>query len=153
MFLVETWLIEARLVGVLRKLKQKNNHYMWSDNRGGDLMLHWREDVDMIVVGSSLNHINALINDGQDNSWRFSSFYGTPEMHKHQESWDLLRSLNRNFALPWLCVGDFNEILKSHEKGGGRLRPFKQMQDFRAVVDECGLIDLGFLGNKFTWWK
>lgn len=27
------------------------------------------------------------------------------------------------------------------------------MQDFRDVVDECGLINLGFVGNKFTWWK
>ena len=34
---------------------------------------------------------------------------------------------------------------------GGRLRPFKQMQDFRDVLDKCGFRDLGFLGGKFTW--
>lgn len=27
------------------------------------------------------------------------------------------------------------------------------MQLFRDVVDECGFIDLGFLGNHFTWQK
>ena len=27
------------------------------------------------------------------------------------------------------------------------------MQDFRDVLDEFGFIDLGFVGNKFTWYK
>ena len=61
-------------------------------------------------------------------------------------------SLNQLFDLPWLCVGDFNEILKAHKKMGGKLRPSKQMQDFQDVV-ECGFVNLGFVGNKFTWCK
>lgn len=55
--------------------------------------------------------------------------------------------------MPWLCGGDFNEILKTHEKNGGRLRPYGQMESFREVLDECNLFDLGFVGNKFTWSK
>ena len=27
------------------------------------------------------------------------------------------------------------------------------MQKFREALDECGLFDLGFVGNKFTWFK
>nr|XP_023920446.1 uncharacterized protein LOC112031976 [Quercus suber] len=50
-------------------------------------------------------------------------------------------------------IGDFNELLKSHKKLGGRLRPYGQMQKFREALDECGLFDLGFVGNKFTWYK
>ena len=53
--------------------------------------------------------------------------------------------------MPWLYVGDFNEITRAHEKLGGRLRSSKQMEDFRDVLDECGFQDLGFSGNKFTW--
>ena len=69
------------------------------------------------------------------------------------ESWNLLRELNNRFSVPWLCGGDFNELLKSHEKSGGHLRPYGQMQKFREALDECGLFDLGFVGNKFTWFK
>ena len=76
-----------------------------------------------------------------------------PETHLRTESWDLLRSLHKKFAIPWICSGDFNEPLKSHEKLGGRLRPYGQMEKFREVLDECGLFDLGNAGNKFTWSK
>ena len=52
-----------------------------------------------------------------------------------------------------MCAGDFNEIAKSHEKYGGHLRLTKQMQDFQDIVDECSVMDLGFVGTKFTWYK
>uniref|UniRef100_A0A7N2LQP6 Endonuclease/exonuclease/phosphatase domain-containing protein n=1 Tax=Quercus lobata TaxID=97700 RepID=A0A7N2LQP6_QUELO len=47
-------------------------------------------------------------------------------------------------SLPWLCVGDFNEVTKQSEKSGGRLRPRAQMQLFREVLDECSFMDLCF---------
>ena len=36
--------------------------------------------------------------------------------------------------LPWLCFGDFNEIVSVEEKLGGALRLQKQMDDFREVI-------------------
>ena len=52
--------------------------------------------------------------------------------------------------MPWLCASDFNEIAKTYEKMGGRLRPNVQIKNFRDVLDECGLMDLDFVGYKFT---
>jgi hypothetical protein len=37
------------------------------------------------------------------------------------------------------------------EKVGGALRTNGQMEDFRRVVQECNLGDLGYVGSKFTW--
>ena len=36
---------------------------------------------------------------------------------------------------------------------GGALRSHNQMQLFRDIIDECGFMDLGFIGPKFTWCK
>ena len=55
--------------------------------------------------------------------------------------------------LPWLCMGDFNEITRQSEKLGGSIRSQAQMQLFRDVIDECGFMDLGFTGSQFTWKK
>jgi len=79
-----------------------------------------------------------------------------PETGRKHETWDLLRTLHRKFSLPWLVAGDFNEILLSHEKLGGALRSESAMRDFREVVDDCGFMDLGYIGEKIylarqTW--
>lgn len=84
---------------------------------------------------------------------RFTGFYGEPITHKRFESWDLLRRLNRQFGLPWLCSGDFNEILRGSEKIGGSNRSHTQMQLFRDTIDECGFLDMGYKGHPFTWKK
>ena len=63
----------------------------------------------------------------------------------------MLRHLASQFNLPWVCIGNFNEIAKVEEKSRGAIRPDKQMQDFRDCQDFCGLKDLGFIGLPFTW--
>ena len=55
------------------------------------------------------------------------------------------------FDLPWLCSGDFNEILFGCEKEGGPLRAESSMQKFRLALEDCDLHDLGFIGDPFTW--
>ncbi|XP_073367527.1 uncharacterized protein [Aegilops tauschii subsp. strangulata] len=47
--------------------------------------------------------------------------------------------------------GDFNEIMCGHEKKGGPPRNLKHMESFRIALADCGLRDLGFKGDKFTW--
>ena len=55
--------------------------------------------------------------------------------------------------MSWLCAGDFNEIFQAHEILRGCLRLSRQMEDFRAVLDDYGFQDLGYIGNKFTWYN
>jgi hypothetical protein len=53
--------------------------------------------------------------------------------------------------LPWVMVGDFNEILYSHEKEGGSVRSQRCMQAFRDTLVDCNLEDMGYSGDIFTW--
>ncbi|XP_050290252.1 uncharacterized protein LOC126728482 [Quercus robur] len=69
------------------------------------------------------------------------------------ESWNLLQELNSRMTLPWLCLGDFNEITRQSEKLGGSVRSHSQTQLFRDAIDECGFMNLGFTGSQFTWKK
>ena len=52
---------------------------------------------------------------------------------------------------PWCCIGDFNAILHSSEKQSRFPPPFKQMDEFRMTLESCNLVDLGFIGYKYTW--
>ncbi|KAL4653447.1 hypothetical protein ACB092_01G304100 [Castanea dentata] len=109
-FLDETWLVEARLAGIRDSLQFSHYYGVSKVNHGGGLTLFWKKDFMLRVVSSSLNHIDAVIFE----AWRFTGFYGALETHLRSVSWILLKTLHNQLALPWLCEGDFNELLKSH---------------------------------------
>ena len=69
MFVAETWLVEARLKVFLKNLNFGNMHVVSKVNQGGGLVLLWRVDIQLRVVSSSLNHVDAIINEGRDNTW------------------------------------------------------------------------------------
>lgn len=52
---------------------------------------------------------------------------------------------------PWLCCGDFNEVLDLREKVGGACKPMWQIENFRRVVEDCGLFQFCFSSFEFTW--
>ena len=84
------------------------------------------------VVSFSNMHIDDRIDDGsQGNAWRFTSFYGHPDINQINRSWDMLCLLYDHSPLPWLCVRDFNEILNDNEKMERAIRNVKQMENFR----------------------
>jgi hypothetical protein len=90
--------------------------------RSGGLALFWKEDFQVTIQNYSLRHINRVIfSEVFDCSWKFTGFYGHPEVHKRKESWNLLRHLAKLSPLSWLCMGDFNEIIDDAEKWGGRV--------------------------------
>lgn len=83
------------------------------------------------IKSYSRHHIDAVVTEEVSGfQWRITSFYGHPETHRQKESWNFLDALNRQFNLPWLCFGDFNEILSSKEKKGGALRSQNHIESF-----------------------
>ena len=79
MFLAETWLDEARLTNLRDKLGFGDTFGVSRVTRGGGLTLFWKKDVDLLMENSSQNYIDAVINKGKEESWRFTGFYGFPE--------------------------------------------------------------------------
>ena len=85
------------------------------------------EEIDLHVQNFILNHIDALIMDDPSNPWRSTGFYGWPEEQRKQDLWKLLKHLHSRCLAPWLCFGDFNEILQSEEKQGRLPKPLAPM--------------------------
>ncbi|KAL0454690.1 UNVERIFIED_CONTAM: hypothetical protein Slati_0808200 [Sesamum latifolium] len=62
-----------------------------------------------------------------------------------------MRQLSRQSQRPWLCMGDFNEILGKQEKQGVNLQAPWQISTFRECLSDCNLYDLGCRGSLYTW--
>jgi hypothetical protein len=65
--------------------------------------------------------------------------------------WDTIRNLQTQSDLPWLLIGDFNEVLWPEEHLSQHPRAVSQMEAFRETLFDCNLSDLGFSGMPFTY--
>lgn len=98
--------------------------YIQRQGKGRGLAMFWRKEVNLEIRSFSRHHINAMvIEEAYGFKWRLMSFYRHSETNRKKESWRFLDTLNRQFHLPWLYVGDFNEILSGEEKLRGASRP------------------------------
>ena len=88
-FLAKTWLDKARLLFLRDKLKFEGLLEFSREGRGGG-----------VAITYSLNHIDAIINKGKDDEWRFIGFYGEPDTRNHHISWATLRRLKTKYSLP-----------------------------------------------------
>ncbi|XP_030973776.1 uncharacterized protein LOC115993921 [Quercus lobata] len=150
-FLMEMKVDREVIERISRKMQNNKHFVVPRHNRGGGLALLWKDDFLLDVLTSSDNHIDGVVDQGMDDAWRFTSFFGDPEMASRENSSNMLRDLSQRLTLPWVCVDDFNEILRLEEEQGWLDRPERQMQGFRDALDYCGFKDLDFNGFPFTW--
>ncbi|XP_075650072.1 uncharacterized protein LOC142620611 [Castanea sativa] len=123
-----------------------------SQGRSGGLVLLWTREIGLEIKSFGSHHIDTIVTEANSNfKGKITSFYGHPQTHLRQNSWDLLAFLKNQFQLLWFCFGDFNEILCMEEKFDGASRPQSQMDSFRDVVNLCGFKDLGYYGMDYTW--
>ncbi|KAL8089279.1 hypothetical protein AgCh_038904 [Apium graveolens] len=98
-----------------------------------------------------LHHIDFEVENTQIGRWRYTGFYGCPERSRRRESWLKIKNLAARSNRPWCIVGDFNDLMHADEKRGGRAQPQYLLNGFVETISACQLIDLGFVGEKFTW--
>ncbi|GAA0149182.1 hypothetical protein LIER_08425 [Lithospermum erythrorhizon] len=142
---METKLRSSEWDSVKRKLKMPNALLVDGRGRKGGLGLLWPRDVSVEILSFYTHHIEACIKDGTNQPWRLVGFYGHHEVASRKHSWNLMRLLNGLSTLPTIFIGDFNEVLHRNEHvSQRRQRPTWQIERFRQVVRDCGLVDMGY---------
>ena len=71
-----------------------------------------------------------------------TSYYGFPERHKRGASWTLLCALAIGSSLPWVCIGDFSDLLSPSNKKGGVAHPDWLFRGFHGALTDCSLNEL-----------
>jgi hypothetical protein len=114
---METKLRQNKIERVRIKLGFPSMFVVESVGRSGGLALFWSSEVVMEIINFSRRHIYAkVLTAGRGLPWKLTSFYGHLEASKRHEAWSLLRFLASLTPSPWVCVGDFNELLDLSKK-------------------------------------
>jgi exonuclease III len=152
LFISETKMDKRRLEWVRCQIGMPNMLVKDCVGQSGGLVLFWRNGFNINLLGMpSRYHIDIEIREDDGFKWRFTGLYGEPKQAERDKTWRLLRTLKNHSSLPWLCAGDFNEILYDWEKEGGAPRSQSSLDKFRLALEDCELSDLGFKGDAFTW--
>ncbi|CAM8993770.1 unnamed protein product [Rhodiola kirilowii] len=131
------------------KLGFKGCFAVRSSGKAGGLAVLWSDDVEVELQSYSNQHIDIWIKG--DNEFFLTLLYGNPRSQDRHQGWELLRTLRREGEVAWVVVGDFNEVAFTWEAESRRERQAWQMNNFKRCLDDCGLTDLGYEGEMYTY--
>jgi exonuclease III len=81
----------------------------------------------------------------------FSYVYAPHLISERSDFWTRMSELGNSIGGAWLLMGDFNSILFSSENSGGSSFGSPSHLEFLDFVHSNALVDLSFVGNRFTW--
>ncbi|KAL9679841.1 hypothetical protein QQ045_017712 [Rhodiola kirilowii] len=84
--------------------------------RSGSLAMMWMDSIDVRLLSFSRNHIDVVVKEQKE--FRQTVFYGEPAVSNRMMGWSLLRRLGEDRGLPWVVVGNFNEVVCASEVQG-----------------------------------
>lgn len=126
--------------------------YVDPEGLSGGLALWWQCGVSVEVDSTTKNIMQTVVFDkAEGKCWAASFVYGCPSREGRGKVWQDLKDIGTFEKLPWLCIGDFNEVLTSQYKMGGNPPSPLRLLAFHDMLTTCGMEDLGFKGPRFTW--
>ncbi|XP_074347205.1 uncharacterized protein LOC141686039 [Apium graveolens] len=124
-----------------------------SQGHSGGVAFLWRNKEEASLRSLSKNHIDLDITIQGWQRFRLTGLYGEPDRAKRKKTWQLIRNLSTTSSLPWVLIGDMNNVLSQTDKKGGRMYPSWLIQGFKEVLEDCNLVDMELLGYPYlgTW--
>ena len=87
----------------------------------GGLWVLWKiDDVEVLPLSSTEQEIHANIKVRSFNfTWLISAIYASPRIVERRILWENLKTVAHLHNLPWLILGDFNEVCVGRINLGG----------------------------------
>lgn len=127
---------------------------MCSEVRGfaGGIAIGWKESLVKInLLIRDFQFLDLQLLDANAFEWFFSPVYASYNDDLRKELWIKLQSIADSRQSRWLAAGDFNDILSQEEKKGGAPINVRKCNLFRERINNCDLMDMGYVGSRFTW--
>ncbi|KAH0650293.1 hypothetical protein KY284_030205 [Solanum tuberosum] len=121
-------------------------------NCSAKIWLFWEEDWCGEVVKDSAQQLTMKISK-HNMEFLLTAVYARCDELERLELWEELEDIADGNNKPWLVGGDFNVIMNEDEKQGGLNFTQYEAMDFSQCINNCALIEMKYVGSKFTWWN
>lgn len=115
---------------------------LWNSNSVGLEILAYSDQLIHAILSLSLpGSVDVLL----------TAVYGSPDAKDRKGLWTSLREACSLHSLPWLTLGDFNQVLSADEKLSRSGINLHNCQLMLYCLRHCNFLDLESAGPKFTW--
>ncbi|KAL9661356.1 hypothetical protein QQ045_026180 [Rhodiola kirilowii] len=115
------------------------------------VMILWDDEVIKISQVDRDTHYICCTMMSEYGSFGAAFVYASNAAEHRALMWVELENKLRQGGGSWLCVGDFNCILKPGEKRNGKRVRDTELEDLRNFVTNCDLNDIDASEHIFTW--
>jgi hypothetical protein len=112
---VETQVHKVQAEGLSRTLGYDKAFAVSSVGRKGGIVIFWNNETNVEILPYSQYHIEVIITESGSEPWRLTCVYGEAQTHLRSKMWDMLKYIKSSYPHPWMCTGDFNEVLHQSE--------------------------------------
>ncbi|XP_057761101.1 uncharacterized protein LOC130981532 [Arachis stenosperma] len=118
----------------------------------GGIWICWnRPDINITTIENHSQYLHVKIQTQSEKEWFLTAVYASPQSQNRRELWPKILNIANQIMGDWLIAGDFNEIKDNSEKKGGATISNRDCNVFSGWINRWGLIDLGFIGSRYTW--
>ncbi|KAF7841821.1 reverse transcriptase [Senna tora] len=149
-FIAETLLSFDNASSLLHKWGFERSCGTSVEGKKGGTILAWKGSVQCQVLDISPHWIHAFVVDGAGIEFNLTCVYGPPHLSARPPFWQKLTSFSQETQLPWLLLGDFNQVLCQSEKLSVNCK-IPGVEDFENFLHDACLVNLHPQGNWFTW--
>ncbi|KAK9922738.1 hypothetical protein M0R45_031185 [Rubus argutus] len=116
----------------------------------GGIWLYWNSNnFSVQPIDKNCQSITIKVTLPSGPIWMLTVLYASPTNYVRSNLWNYLEHLVAVHQLPWIFIGDFNELYSSADKYFGTM--YGRIGGLKKWVDQNSLIDMGFIGSRFTW--
>lgn len=110
-FLCETKSWNSEMCRIQQRLQFEKGDWVESKGRAGGVALFWKDEVDLKIRAKGDRFIDFEVVGSSGDRWRGTGIYDCSESGQMHNTWELIRELDNMPHMPWVVVGDFNEVL------------------------------------------
>ena len=119
LIIIKPRIAKARAQGVIDTLPYSHSSRVDPTSFSGSIWLLWNEgpSFSVEIITCSEHSIHAMIKVHSPSlSFLLTAVYAPPQFNRRKPFWDYLQNLAVNISLPWLLLGDFNDMISEEEK-------------------------------------
>ncbi|XP_031120966.1 uncharacterized protein LOC116024205 [Ipomoea triloba] len=117
----------------------------------GGIWLLWRNTVNVDILATNPQFVLTRISRGNVRLGLVSFVYGSPSHYLRNKLWNNLSIDHLPLNEEWLSVGDYNAVTCMEDVSNPDNFHNHRCSGMRQWIFKEGLIDIGFLGARFTW--